>query len=140
MSAEAVPLVYGSGTELGRAEITSNATSSSTTPVDVAGLSITVACDGSPIELLFWCESLVNSQGLADAIAFIQEGATSLTACAVTAPTTAKGANGIAIWQGTPSPGSHTYKVTLKTSVNTTTTATIQANGAFPAFLQARKR
>lgn len=119
--------------ELGYAEITSNATSTTTaaTYTDVAGLAVTVTVNG-PIKIIFDCSNINNTSTGGVAVA-IMEGASILTqtfeniASAVGVPCHRE-------IRLTPTAGSHTYKIGLA-RVSAAGTATIFAT-ATPAFIQ----
>lgn len=96
------------GREIGYAQITSNATLS-TSEGDVAGLTITVTCDGSPIEVEFF--GLTQKQTNAGALlVYLYEGASKLATGGGTLAVN-DFANAVAKARLTPSAGTHTYKV-----------------------------
>lgn len=131
--------LYGSGIELGRAEITSNATQSSSTFTDVAGLTTTITTDGNPVEVMCYIPffSSANS-GVSVAAQILVDGVV-IGTCTITAPTAGGGGPATIMGISTPSAGSHTFKIQMRSLTNAVT-ATMWAFTVSPSFISVRRR
>lgn len=111
-------LVTGVQAELGRAEITSNATGTSNVFSDVAGLSVTLTTDGNPVELEAFCPFATNAQAGADFAWQILVDGVVVQVGTVTAPAAGKGAATIMKAVVSLAAGSHTFKIQARSNVN----------------------
>jgi hypothetical protein len=121
------------GAELGYAEITSNATTTSATAADVTGLSATVTVGTRPITIEFyaWC---VYNTAAASASVVITEGASVLQQGLVAINVANSGVPVLMKVRVAPSAGSHTYKIQMYRGGSGT--ATIAAASGSPAFIR----
>jgi hypothetical protein len=111
-----------SPSELGSAEITSDATRAATSYADVAGLSVTVTVGTRPIVIEFDCPNAYNSNANGGVgVAILEDGV--VIATASTLINSANAAVPLArSVRRAPSAGSHTYKIQLKTGFSGTAT------------------
>jgi hypothetical protein len=130
-----------SGRELGYAEITANATTTSTTAVDVAGLSTTVTVADRPIIVEFGCTALGNVTDSSGVNVFIVDtsGPTNVAIGFRGSPTVSAGdalqSTSVMIRRRLdPAAGSKTYKLQL--AAVTAGTAVITASAESPAWIQ----
>lgn len=122
-------------TELGYAQITSDATQTGFGGFDVPGLSVTVTVAARPIKVIFDAQVVNNSASNGVGTVDIYEGSTKLANVTVSnisvAALNAPGAH--REYRAAPSAGSHTYKIKLSSLVGNTT---IKAAADSPAFIQ----
>ena len=124
--------------ELGYASITSAFTTTSSSLVDVTGLSVTVTVGARPIEIDFGCQYVKQSAtGMISAVT-IMEGSTQLQGENLYGNLVNGEMNGSMRVRLNPSAGSHTYKVQAATSFGSGTT-TIQASSTGPAELHVKQ-
>lgn len=124
----------GGGVELGYAQITVNATTT-TTGVDIAGFTMTITVGTRPIMLRFGASGLSNSNGAGASIVNLQEGATVVGQGSIGALPANVAVPIQREFRLTPTPGDHTYKVNL--SSFGAGTVTLAATPTSPAWLQA---
>lgn len=124
------------GTQLGYAEITSNATFDATED-DIAGLSVTVTVGQRPIVVEFGCRAISNPTANAGCVIFLKESTTYLwTWDDYLIAVAANFRSGGIARSGTLSPaaGSHTYKISAVTGA--ASTGTIVAEATAPAYIR----
>jgi hypothetical protein len=128
-------------TELGYAEITANPPdSSSNTPADVTGLSITITAPGGPIEIMAYSEGLKNNAaGGGVAIYIVEDGTIVQTGFGQVAGASETLGPFTVVSRRQPSAGSHTYKVQFGRLFGTGT-ATLNATATAPTFIRAVSR
>lgn len=118
---------------LGYAEITADQTGIGTSITDLTGLAVTVTVNsGERIKVTGYVPSFWNPSATMQLEFLIRESSTTLNNSRV--PVTSGGNNngyGMVQWIGTPSAGSHTYKLSLKTSTGTVNVAGGATNPAF---------
>lgn len=128
------------GSTLGYAQITSNFTTTSTTAVQVTGLSITVTVPsgGRRVKITAWAETMITN-GAANIYWQIWQGTvgsgTLLSRAQNYLPASTGANNAIAIAVITPSAGSYTYNVGCYNTQGAT--AGIEATSTYPAFIMA---
>lgn len=129
------------GVELGYAQITTSATSTTLNSNvaddtgDVSGLSVTVTVGTRPIVIRAWASRFFCDTTTSAAIAVLMEGDTTLSFARYDQHASAsEGVPMVIESRLAPSAGSHTYKVTL--TVLSAATATIAAAATAPAFIQ----
>ena len=107
------------GKELGYAQVTANQTGIGTTPTDLTGLSVTVACDGARAIVISAQVRATQRTSAGSTEITIAEGATTLQVSSQGHyAADVSGTHHISI-RLVPSAGNHTYKLTGATSVNT---------------------
>lgn len=123
---------------LGYVQITTNFTTTSTSPVQVTGLTLTVTIPtgGRKVKITGWTGQLISSGGTANVTMGIWDGTvgsgTLLTTSQFAGATSSLGASQTVIAIVTPSAGSKTYNLSLTTSANT---GVLTAVSNSPAFL-----
>ena len=125
------------GTELGYAEITSSFSTTSTSFVDVTGLTTTVTVGARPILVVLFTNGF-SGPGTYGASVILKEDSTELGAIMTTLQTAAH--PGMGMRRLAPSAGSHTYLIRAK-SVSAGTTTIAAGTGAsnstnMPAYIQ----
>lgn len=127
--------------KLGYAQITSNFTTTSTTAVQVTGLSssVTVPAGGRSIRVTAYTPYLTNSATPKTSRLEIWEGTvgsgTRLNYSEVYVAFAGQGAGTVVIAEYTPSSGAKTYNVGLVSDTGGGTTATVNASATSPAFI-----
>lgn len=125
---------------LGYAQITSSFSTTSTTPTQVTGLSVTVTipAGGRRIKITAWCVNLSSSTGAAQVNMSIWDGAvnsgTQISLSGQNSGSVTNFMNGIAMAVVTPSAGSRTYNVGLATN-NASNAVFVNATSTYPAFI-----
>jgi hypothetical protein len=125
---------------LGYAQITSTFTTSSTSPVQVTGLTatVTIPAGGRKIKITAWCVNLSTATGAAQINMSIWDGTvgsgTQLSLSAQRTGAINNYSNAIAIAVVSPSAGSKTYNVGLATG-NASDAASLNAAATYPAFI-----
>lgn len=123
--------------ELGYAQITTNATQTSTTATDVPGLSVTVTTGSRPIMVIFDAVNCNNDTSGGAWIASIAEDGTVIASASGTSAAAAQSLPAHREVRRSPTPGSHTYKIQLSRFGGVT--AAIAATAANPAYIQVRE-
>lgn len=126
------------GRELAYAEIVSNFTTSSTSAVDVPGLSVNPTVGARPILIELWCYRLFNT-GPYVTYLDIMEGATLRSRAEIDIIGANQGVVGYARRRLAPAAGAYTYKAVL-ISGNAAGTATVTAAAAAPTHLEVTER
>jgi hypothetical protein len=119
---------------LGYAEITSNFVVASTIPTDVPGLTVTVTIPsgGGRIKITAYANTLASTAAISSLYVNIKEGAAVLQGCSATAVGMGSYVHANCVYIGTPTAGSHTYKVNIQASAND---ITLYAATNYPAFI-----
>ena len=120
---------------IGYAEVTAGQTGIGGTDTDLTGLSVAVTVNTSRRIKVSCQATTVADSGTPNIRLKIKEGATQLTQLVREQTATGGGTSGQTItgsWIGTPSAGSHTYKLALQT---TSATGGIFASSTEPAWL-----
>lgn len=125
--------------ELGYAEITANATASSTTPDDVVGFSITVTIRPNPVIVTFDCAAIKNSNANGGVrIDILEDGVgVGRVSSLINSADAAMGAHREI--RRNPLVGDHTYKIQLATLFSGTATISADNSGVGPAYLAVRE-
>ena len=123
---------------LGYAQITTNFTTTSTTAVQVTGLTttVTIPAGGRKVKITAWTQQLIAIGGTANVTMQIWDGTvgsgTVLSSAQFASATGTLGASQIVIAVVTPAAGSKTYNVSLQTSANT---GSLNGSTTGPAFI-----
>lgn len=141
VQAQNLPGGGGGGAKLlGYAEITSNFTSQSLTPVDVTGLAISITATGNPIKLTAWsgaADSHSINGGRVFILIYDVTAAVQIAQCAVFNYNTC-GCPAIVVAKVTPSAGARSYKVQMFDD-GSATACRLTAGSTSPAFLMAEE-
>lgn len=126
----------GASSTLGYAEVTANQGSITTPATDLTGLSVTVVVpDGRRIKVTGQIRGVASSVNDDRALFHVRESTTTLNS--VVLATDPAGGNtgmgGQVLWVGSPSAGSHTYKLSMESADSGT--LTMNAAATFPAFI-----
>lgn len=127
------------GVELGRAEITANATNATNTFADVAGLSVTITTPAVPLEVVLFTPYGTNSVAGGSYNQQILVDGVVIGVSTVNAAVAGSGASAISIGIITPTAGSHTFKAQMRAGA-ASQTATMWAFPTSPSFISVRRR
>lgn len=123
---------------LGYAQITSNFTTTSTSPVQVTGLTatVTIPAGGRKVKITAWANSMAQSAGVDGVVLSIWDGTvgsgTQLANTGITGPGANYAVPSICIAVVSPSAGSKTYNVGFDVQAGT---GTLNAAATGPAFI-----